>query len=181
MFRWLNESLKKNTCGWSFELGLEENFVLWTWSVVHSTGDAQLHFPFKIINFGLNIIYYIQVVIFLLFFSMLNYLCIFPFFHKIFSVLTIVFCIIFNQEWLSHCPHLYWNVTIDLCWIFGIVCDRLISCTTKKGPLGGGYTTKVILDIFFDIHSLSDCLLMEFSNGRSRSLFSCCLETMWMP
>lgn len=63
------------------------------------------------------------------------------------------------QVGLPHNPHLYWNGTSGISWIFGSICDRFISCLAKKGKSGWGYLTQVIKNIFSTL--IFGCLMMK--------------------
>lgn len=65
------------------------------------------------------------------------------FYYRSFILIIMLF-IIAIQECLSHYPHLHWNGTVGLSWIFGFIYNRPMLCTTKEGSPGGGYFAKVI-------------------------------------
>lgn len=69
-----------------------------------------------------------------------------------------VFCSI--QEWFSHRSHLYWNGSNSIFWSGGLICNRVISSSTKKGKLSGGYLTKVKIPLLL-IDFMNSCHWMQ--------------------
>lgn len=67
---------------------------------------------------------------------------------------------------------MYGNGTIGLCWIFGIICDRLVSCTTEKGAFGGGDTSKVNFFLLFisSLLRLKHLVLILYIRGEKRTI-----------
>lgn len=72
--------------------------------------------------------------------------------------LLLIFCSI--QEWFSHCSHLYRNGSNCLFWSSGVICNGVISSSTNKGQLGGGYLAKVKVSLLL-IGFFSSCHWMH--------------------
>lgn len=85
------------------------------------------------------------IVYFFTFTCLLIFLALrFCFLGVIFGNMIVILCINFIQEQLSYYSHLHGNDTIGLQRIYSIICNRHISCTSKKRSPCRGYIAQVI-------------------------------------